>query len=92
MHQLVQTVYRDQMGEGEAREWIVAVGQWLAKVYRFDYYEMETWPAAVVVAPSASGRGFGGAMGWSRENQRVDQYGWPFTCNMMAIAGSKGVL
>ena len=51
MHQLVQTVYRDQMGEAEAREWIVAVGQWLIKLYEFDYYEMETWPAAVRLLP-----------------------------------------
>lgn len=51
MHQLVQAVYRDQMGEAEAQGWVVAVGQWLIKLYEFDYYEIETWPAAMRLLP-----------------------------------------
>ncbi|MBK8434110.1 MAG: tetratricopeptide repeat protein [Chloroflexi bacterium] len=46
MHRLVQAVYRDGMGEGEAQGWVVATGHWLHGAYDFDQYDMNTWPAA----------------------------------------------
>ncbi len=51
MHQLVQAVYRDQMGEAEAQGWVKTVVQWLARVYWFDQYDMSTWSAAARLVP-----------------------------------------
>ena len=70
MHRLVQVVYRDGMGEGEARGWVVATGHWLRGAYLFDSHDMKTWPAAgrllphlqVVVAEAER---------WGIENEQV---------------------
>lgn len=72
MHQLVQAVYRDQMGEGGVQGWVVSVVQWLAKVYLFDQYDMETWPAAARLVPHLKAA-VAEAEYWEVENEEA---GW----------------
>ena len=51
MHQLVQTVARDRMGEATIKKCIETVEELLHKIYHFDTHNLSTWSEASYLLP-----------------------------------------